>query len=253
MAQDREAAEAFGDAILEALDVVVLELEDETAFDADEMVVVIADDLEARLAIAELALDREAAVDEQLERSVDGRVTDARVTLADFGEELVDRDVIARAEKLLDDRFALRRRVESTVLDVRPPPLLELARIVGPKVRTLPHECFSFPATLRFVKRSRRDDFSVSVRYGADAVAAPSAEPGFDAILVRLREVVQKLESGELSLEQSLAVYEEGVQLARKGQQLLASAEKRVEILVSASGGVETAPFTSTSDDANGT
>ena len=68
-------------------------------------------------------------------------------------------------------------------------------------------------------------------------------EPGFDQILVRLREVVQRLESGELSLEQSLEVYEEGVALARKGQQLLASAEKRVEILVSASGGVETQPF----------
>lgn len=78
---------------------------------------------------------------------------------------------------------------------------------------------------------------------GMVAPVADSAEPGFDAILVRLREVVQKLESGELSLEQSLAVYEEGVQLARKGQQLLASAEKRVEILVSAAGGVETQPF----------
>ena len=72
---------------------------------------------------------------------------------------------------------------------------------------------------------------------------AESPELGFDAILVRLREVVQKLESGELSLEQSLAVYEEGVQLARRGQQLLASAEKRVEILVSAAGGVQTVPF----------
>src|SRR6476646_7775347 len=66
---------------------------------------------------------------------------------------------------------------------------------------------------------------------------------GFDQILVRLREVVQRLESGELSLEQSLQIYEEGVQLARRGQQLLASAEKRVEILVSASGGVEVATF----------
>ena len=74
---------------------------------------------------------------------------------------------------------------------------------------------------------------------------APSTNDdlGFDAILVRLREVVQRLESGELSLEQSLAVYEEGVALARKGQHLLATAEKRVEILVSASGSVETAPF----------
>jgi exodeoxyribonuclease VII small subunit len=69
------------------------------------------------------------------------------------------------------------------------------------------------------------------------------ADPGFDQILARLREVVQRLESGELSLEQSLEVYEEGVQLARRGQQLLATAEKRVEILVSASGGVEAKPF----------
>jgi exodeoxyribonuclease VII small subunit len=72
---------------------------------------------------------------------------------------------------------------------------------------------------------------------------ADAPEPGFDAILVRLREVVQKLESGDLSLEQSLAVYEEGVQLARKGQQLLASAEKRVEILVTTASGVEAVPF----------
>ena len=77
----------------------------------------------------------------------------------------------------------------------------------------------------------------------AVAASASGAEPGFDQILARLRDVVMRLESGELSLEQSLLVYEEGVQLARRGQQLLASAEKRVEILVSASGGVEVVPF----------
>jgi exodeoxyribonuclease VII small subunit len=73
--------------------------------------------------------------------------------------------------------------------------------------------------------------------------SATATELGFDQLLTRLREVVGRLESGELSLEQSLLVYEEGVQLARRGQQLLASAEKRVEILVSASGGLEVAPF----------
>ena len=72
---------------------------------------------------------------------------------------------------------------------------------------------------------------------------AEAADPSFDQILQRLREVVVRLESGELSLEQSLQIYEEGVSLARKGQQLLASAEKRVEILVSASGNVEVVPF----------
>ena len=72
---------------------------------------------------------------------------------------------------------------------------------------------------------------------------ADAAEPGFDQILARLREVVMRLESGELTLEQSLQTYEEGVTLARRGQQLLATAEKRVEILVSTSGSVEVAPF----------
>ena len=72
---------------------------------------------------------------------------------------------------------------------------------------------------------------------------ADAPESGFDQILLRLRDVGTRLESGDLSLEQSLAVYEEGVQLARRGQQLLVTAEKRVEILVSTSGGVEVVPF----------
>src|SRR5438045_6229446 len=88
------------------------------------------------------------------------------------------------------------------------------------------------------------------------AAVAPTAsagpEPGFDQILARLREVVTRLESGELSLEQSLVIYEEGVQLARRGQHMLASAEKRVEILVSASGGVEVAPFNERSEVSGG-
>ena len=79
---------------------------------------------------------------------------------------------------------------------------------------------------------------------------ADAPEPGFDQLLARLREVVTRLESGDLSLEQSLQVYEEGVQLARRGQQLLATAEKRVEILISANGTVEAQPFTPEGRDA---
>jgi len=86
------------------------------------------------------------------------------------------------------------------------------------------------------------DTISGGVANGTARAPEP-AELGFDQILARLREVVIRLESGELSLEQSLLIYEEGVQLARRGQQLLATAEKRVEILVSASGGIEVVPF----------
>jgi len=70
-----------------------------------------------------------------------------------------------------------------------------------------------------------------------------SGELGFDTVLGRLREVVERLESGNLSLEESLTVYEEGVRLARRGHELLDGAEKRVELLVSAAGGASTIPF----------
>ena len=71
-----------------------------------------------------------------------------------------------------------------------------------------------------------------------------SAEPGFDEILERLRVVVDRLEGGKLTLEESLAAYEEGVSLARRGHALLDRAEKRVEVLVRAgASGVETAPL----------
>ena len=76
--------------------------------------------------------------------------------------------------------------------------------------------------------------------------ASDPAEPGFDAVLARLREVVERLEGGNLSLEDSLRVYEEGVGLARKGHELLDRAEKRVELLVSSSGGITTVPMPAT-------
>ena len=69
-------------------------------------------------------------------------------------------------------------------------------------------------------------------------------EPGFDDVIERLRVVVERLEGGKLSLEQSLAAYEEGVALARRGHALLDRAEKRVELLVRAgSSGIEVEPF----------
>jgi len=57
-------------------------------------------------------------------------------------------------------------------------------------------------------------------------------DPSFEASLQRLTEVVEKLEGGELGLEESLALFEEGVGLARTAQARLDAAEKRVEELV---------------------
>jgi exodeoxyribonuclease VII small subunit len=66
---------------------------------------------------------------------------------------------------------------------------------------------------------------------------------GFDQVLERLRGVVDKLEHGNLGLEDALKTFEEGVALARRGHTLLDAAEKRVEMLVKGEGGDEAVPF----------
>jgi exodeoxyribonuclease VII small subunit len=55
---------------------------------------------------------------------------------------------------------------------------------------------------------------------------------GFEDALKRLTAIVERLESGELSLEQSLALFEEGTRLSRTSQAQLDAAEKRVEELL---------------------
>ncbi len=66
----------------------------------------------------------------------------------------------------------------------------------------------------------------------------------FDEILVRLRSLVERLEGGNLPLEEGLACFEEGMRLCGRGAELLDQAEKRVEILLSSSGnGPRTAPL----------
>ncbi len=57
--------------------------------------------------------------------------------------------------------------------------------------------------------------------------------PKYEAIRARLEEVVTKLERGEGALEESLALYEEGVRLVRASHEILDAAEKRLEILKS--------------------
>ena len=57
-------------------------------------------------------------------------------------------------------------------------------------------------------------------------------EQTFEASLERLTTIVEKLEGGSLSLEESLRLFEEGIKLARLSQAKLDAAEKRVEELI---------------------
>ncbi len=66
----------------------------------------------------------------------------------------------------------------------------------------------------------------------------------YDAVVTRLERVVGELESGQLSLEQSIERFAEGVRLAHEATRKLDEAERRVEILVrNADGTDDEVPF----------
>ncbi len=56
--------------------------------------------------------------------------------------------------------------------------------------------------------------------------------PSFEDALKRLEEITQRLERGELTLEESLGLYEEGLRLSRLCHGKLEEAERKIEMLV---------------------
>ena len=63
-----------------------------------------------------------------------------------------------------------------------------------------------------------------------------SDAPDFETALKRLEEIVKKLETGELSLDSALELFEEGIKLSRRLSQVLDESEKRIERLVEKEG-----------------
>jgi len=73
-------------------------------------------------------------------------------------------------------------------------------------------------------------------------------QPDFEASLKELETLVETMEKGDLSLEDSLGHFERGVQLSRTCQQALKDAEQKVDILMKKSGQDELVPFDSEDD-----
>lgn len=70
------------------------------------------------------------------------------------------------------------------------------------------------------------------------------AEKKFEEAMKRLEDIVQNLESGDLSLEDALQVFEEGMKLAGFCSKKLEEAEQKVTMLIKASNGKYTGqPF----------
>lgn len=79
-------------------------------------------------------------------------------------------------------------------------------------------------------KKSKESAETGSTNLGGEALDLP-----FEKAMSRLSVIVEELESGQLSLEESLVRFEEGVHLARASQKKLDEAEAKVELLLAVS------------------
>jgi exodeoxyribonuclease VII small subunit len=72
----------------------------------------------------------------------------------------------------------------------------------------------------------------------------------FEDCLQQLEKIVEQLERGDLPLEQSLKLFEDGVKLSNSCRQELETAEGRVEILMKQSGKLQPEPFMESEENA---
>ncbi len=74
-------------------------------------------------------------------------------------------------------------------------------------------------------------------------------EMSFEESLLELENIVEKLENGQLSLDESLALFEKGIRLAKECNTLLKNAQQKVEKLIESSNELKSEPFEIHSDE----
>ena len=74
-------------------------------------------------------------------------------------------------------------------------------------------------------------------------MARKKASIDFEQSLADLQALVERLENGELSLEDSLTAFEQGISLTRDCQSALAQAEQKVQVLLERDGALATEAF----------
>ena len=68
-------------------------------------------------------------------------------------------------------------------------------------------------------------------------------ELDLEGALEKLELLVESLEQGDLSLEESLKAFEAGIKLTRQCQETLATAEQKVQLLIEQNGMLKSEPF----------
>ncbi len=79
-------------------------------------------------------------------------------------------------------------------------------------------------------------------------MAAKKSYP-FEESLTKLEGLVEKMESGDLTLEDSLKTFEEGIKLTRECQEALKQAEQKVNLLIEKNDQIESRAFDEEADD----
>lgn len=90
---------------------------------------------------------------------------------------------------------------------------------------------------------------NVAATFGSgNTVGKAGKTPDFEQSLGELEQLVERLERGDLPLDEALKTFERGVALTRQCQQALKSAQAKVEILVSRGDATTTETFESNDD-----
>jgi exodeoxyribonuclease VII small subunit len=79
-------------------------------------------------------------------------------------------------------------------------------------------------------------------------MAAKKSFP-FESTLEKLEAIVEQMESGDLTLEESLRAFEEGIQLTRACQQALTEAQQQINVLIEKNGTLAAEPMPDASDE----
>ncbi|HVP32912.1 MAG TPA: exodeoxyribonuclease VII small subunit [Steroidobacteraceae bacterium] len=83
-------------------------------------------------------------------------------------------------------------------------------------------------------------------------MARDDKAPDFEQALAELEGLVERLEHGDLPLDEALKAFERGVALTRQCQTSLQAAQQKVEILLKRSGKTQVEPFEESEDENGG-
>jgi exodeoxyribonuclease VII small subunit len=74
--------------------------------------------------------------------------------------------------------------------------------------------------------------------------------PNLEASLAEITQLIEKMEQGDLTLEQSLTHFERGITLIKQAQKILVEAEQKVQILLQNQSTEELGPYSEKNNDA---